>query len=306
MHICDGGRWRGCRSGRTSIDNITNTNNNINDTTSTTTTTSVSLSVQNHDLNGFGQQPHEHLQGVSPSTSGVSSGPADTQHRGLRILSAKTEDHNHCRLQNNTASLHCETASNSTTSTVTVDKSYTRLFTSSKENRVPSSVNKILDNDKSDSWKKSSLRCPDLPRVWAPQRPSTNLSQTRHSNLFTALLALLLLFASLSDACAPRGGSGSRRHRRKLTPLVFKQHVPNVSENTLGASGLSDGPINRGDPRFKDLVRNFNPNIWFRDEEGTGADRIMSQVGLSTSAFHPPCLTGRIVSLSFPSTLSHR
>lgn len=65
-----------------------------------------------------------------------------------------------------------------------------------------------------------------------------------------------------------------------MTPLVFKQHVPNVSENTLGASGLGEGRIERGSPEFKKLAYNMNPEIIFKDEEGTGADRIMSQVSL--------------------------
>jgi len=63
-----------------------------------------------------------------------------------------------------------------------------------------------------------------------------------------------------------------------MTPLVFKQHVPNVSENTIGASGLAEGQITRSDPKLKDLVSNYNPDIVFKDEEGTGADRIMTQV----------------------------
>ncbi len=91
-------------------------------------------------------------------------------------------------------------------------------------------------------------------------------------------LVLFLLLTGSSLQCGPGRGHRSPHHRRKMTPLVFKQHVPNVSENTLGASGLAEGRINRDDSRFKDLVVNYNPDIIFKDEEGTGADRIMSQV----------------------------
>ncbi|ESO92051.1 hypothetical protein LOTGIDRAFT_121665 [Lottia gigantea] len=88
---------------------------------------------------------------------------------------------------------------------------------------------------------------------------------------------IFLFITSLTHACGPGRGSGSRRRPRKRTPLVFKQHVPNVSENTLGASGISDGKIRRNSEKFKNLVKNENPDIVFKNEEGDGSDYLMSR-----------------------------
>lgn len=95
-----------------------------------------------------------------------------------------------------------------------------------------------------------------------------------------AVGALLIALVLGVEACGPGRGVGRKRGPRKLTPLVFKQHVPNESENNLAASGQVEGRINKNDSRFKDLVLNYNRDIIFKDEEGTGADRLMTQVSL--------------------------
>ncbi|KAL1453049.1 hypothetical protein WDU94_007225 [Cyamophila willieti] len=98
-------------------------------------------------------------------------------------------------------------------------------------------------------------------------------------NHFLFLLSLVCVIEQ-TMCCGPGGRSGRRRYDRykKITPLVFKQHVPNVSENTLTASGHSEGRISRDDKRFRDLIPNYNQDIIFKDDEGTGADRLMTQV----------------------------
>ena len=91
-------------------------------------------------------------------------------------------------------------------------------------------------------------------------------------------LILTTLVADQSYACGPGRGGIRRRGPRKLTPLVYRQHVPNYSERSLAAAGLTVGAVDRLDERFRKLVPNYNPDVIFKDEENTGADRLMTQV----------------------------
>lgn len=104
----------------------------------------------------------------------------------------------------------------------------------------------------------------------------------KNNQLIFKYCLYLLITCSLIDrqcfACGPGRSGGRRRHARKMTPLVFKQYSPNLNENTMIASGPPEGRITRNDPRYKDLVPNYNPDILFRDAEGTGASRLMTQV----------------------------
>lgn len=85
--------------------------------------------------------------------------------------------------------------------------------------------------------------------------------------------------------CMPGTGYGRRRPNRKQHgPIFFKQMVPSLAETSLGASGVSEGTITRDSARFsKQLVVNGNPDVVFKDSDGTGSVRLMTQV---TKSYH--------------------
>jgi hypothetical protein len=62
--------------------------------------------------------------------------------------------------------------------------------------------------------------------------------------------------------------------------LKIGERVPNKPERQ--AVGAATTIIKRNTPAFSALKRNTNPDIVFKDEEGTGADRMVT-LGLSTA-----------------------
>ena len=129
-------------------------------------------------------------------------------------------------------------------------------------------------------WKNKRRKRKDLKT----EKSSTllNFSSTKFTCLSILIHSFIVisLVADVSFACGPGRGGIRRRGPRKLTPLVYRQHIPNFSERSLAASGLTLGPVDRIDERFRKLVANYNPDVLFKDEENTGADRLMTQVRL--------------------------
>lgn len=92
---------------------------------------------------------------------------------------------------------------------------------------------------------------------------------------FVLLLGALHFRPSLT--CGSRNGYDRRGPRK---PLMLQQSIPDTTEFSQQASGPANGKITRNSPEFEKLEPCYNNGIIFRDEEGTGADRLMSKVGV--------------------------
>lgn len=101
---------------------------------------------------------------------------------------------------------------------------------------------------------------------------------------FLAFLVVLGDLLNFSYSCG--GNSYHRRRNRDKTPLQLKQRVPNVAEFSNAASGAPLGKIKHPRGKNSSLVPCYNTNVVFKDDEGTGADRLMSRVSFFSFCLH--------------------
>lgn len=88
----------------------------------------------------------------------------------------------------------------------------------------------------------------------------------------------LLLFSTLSFKLAYSCGPGRGGYwKRAGKPLALYERVPKLGELSEGGSGPAKSKITRNTPEFAKLVTVWKTDIVFKDEERSGADRIMTK-----------------------------
>lgn len=92
--------------------------------------------------------------------------------------------------------------------------------------------------------------------------------------IFPLLLFITLqLSFKLAYSCGPGPGGYWKRAGK---PLVLYERAPKLGELSEGGSGPAKGKIRRNTPEFEKLKTVWNTDIVFKDEERSGADRIMT------------------------------
>jgi hypothetical protein len=84
----------------------------------------------------------------------------------------------------------------------------------------------------------------------------------------------LLSLLALTSCAEPLPEGPTLVKDRARQRLSVRQHYPNADERS--AVGPLAGRVLRGSPAFQRLVRCDSPLIVFKDEEGSGADRMMT------------------------------
>lgn len=100
-----------------------------------------------------------------------------------------------------------------------------------------------------------------------------------------ALLALLVLGALALAGCTDPAPDGPALSKPRSTAFRVGDRLPETNE--AGAVGALEAPIARGSAAYARLVRCDDEGIVFKDEEKTGADRMMT-----------PRLRGRLLDLA--------
>ena len=101
----------------------------------------------------------------------------------------------------------------------------------------------------------------------------------RNALSFFTLIFIFVTFVQefrLLIACGVGKGSYTNR---KFPPFTKYQQKPDANEESIVASGPFNHKIRIGTNEFKrKMIRCFEPNIVFRDDEGNGSDRYMTRV----------------------------